>query len=112
VPARSIHKRRNDTLGIRTRGGDRTGGPEADAQARKRKYHIGDIVFHQYAFLLRSRDDVDELDAFLRNELKATLVDPAGEYYDNYYAVFFLDPDGMKLEGMKYGENHAKTGQA
>jgi hypothetical protein len=36
--------------------------------------------------------------------LKATIVDPAGEYYDDYYAVFFLDPDGIKLEGMRYGE--------
>ena len=41
--------------------------------------------------------------AFLRN---ASIVDPADEYYDDYYAVFFLDPDGLKLEGMKYGEKH------
>jgi hypothetical protein len=42
----------------------------------------------------------------------ATIVDPAGEYYDDYYAVFFLDPDGMKLEGMRYGERHAKAARA
>ena len=54
---------------------------------------------------------MDELDKFLREELKATIVDPAGEYYDDYYAVFFLDPDGIKLEGMRYGENLAKAGQ-
>ena len=30
-----------------------------------------------------------------------TVLDPPGEYYDrNYYAVYFADPDGMKLEGM------------
>jgi hypothetical protein len=23
--------------------------------------------------------------------------------------VFFLDPDGLKLEGMKWGERHAKA---
>ena len=51
----------------------------------------------------RSRKDVDALQAFLE-EQGATIVDPAGEYYDDYYAVFFLDPDGMKLEGMRYGE--------
>jgi hypothetical protein len=39
----------------------------------------------------------------------ATIVDPPDEYYDDYYAVFFLDPDGLKLEGMKYGERQAKT---
>jgi hypothetical protein len=32
--------------------------------------------------------------------------------YDDYYAVFFLDPDGMKLEGMRYGERHAKAARA
>ena len=63
--------------------------------------------FHHYAFRLSSRKDVDELQAFLQDELGAEIVDPAGEYYDDYYAVFFLDPDGMKLEGMKYGEKTA-----
>ena len=80
---------------------------QADPGARK-QYRIGDVGIHHYAFRLRSREDVDELDAFLRNDLKATIVDPAGEYYDDYYAVFFLDPDGIKLEGMRYGEKHAK----
>jgi catechol 2,3-dioxygenase-like lactoylglutathione lyase family enzyme len=85
---------------------------QASPEARKRKRHPGEIGIHHYAFRLRSRKDVDELDAFLRDELKAEIVDPAGEYYDDYYAVFFLDPDGMKLEGMKYGENHAKAERA
>lgn len=81
----------------------------ADAQGRKHKYRIGDVGFHHYAFQLRSRKEVDELQAFLQNDLHATIVDPADEYYDDYYAVFFLDPDGLKLEGMKYGERHAKA---
>jgi hypothetical protein len=34
---------------------------------------------------------------------------PPGEYYDDYYAVFFLDPDGLKLEGVKYGERQARA---
>jgi len=41
--------------------------------------------------------------------LHATIVDPAAEYYDDYCAVFFLDPDGLKLEGMKYGEQLARA---
>ena len=60
---------------------------------------------------MRSRADVDALQAYLE-EQGATIVDPAGEYYDDYYAVFFLDPDGMKLEGMRYGERHAKAARA
>jgi catechol 2,3-dioxygenase-like lactoylglutathione lyase family enzyme len=72
------------------------------------KYRIGDVGFHHYAFELRSRKDVDRLQRFVKEELKAKIVDPADEYYDDYYAVFFLDPDGLKLEGMKYGEKAKK----
>jgi catechol 2,3-dioxygenase-like lactoylglutathione lyase family enzyme len=75
----------------------------ADAAGKKHKHRIGSVGLHHYAFQLRSRKDVDALQAFLQ-ELGAKIVDPAGEYYDDYYAVFFLDPDGMKLEGMKWGE--------
>jgi len=72
----------------------------ADARGRKHNYRKGDIGFHHYAFELSSRKDVDALGAFLeRNDM--TVVDPPGEYYGhNYYAVYFTDPDGMKLEGM------------
>lgn len=79
---------------------------QADAKGRKHKHRIGDVGFHHYAFELESRKDVDALQAFV-NKLGATIVDPADEYYDDYYAVFFLDPDGLKLEGMKWGERHA-----
>ena len=72
----------------------------ADTQGRKRKYRKGDIGFHHYAFELSSRNDVDELGAFLE-ENDMNVVDPPGEYYGHdYYAVYFTDPDGMKLEGM------------
>ncbi len=84
---------------------------QADTQGRKHKHRIGDIGLHHYAFELRSRADVDALQAFLE-EQGAEIVDPAGEYYDDYYAVFFLDPDGLKLEGMKYGERHQKAARA
>jgi len=78
------------------------------APAEGRKTHrIGDVGFHHYAFELRNRKDVDALQAFLEKE-RVRIVDPAAEYYDDYYAVFFLDPDGLKLEGMKYGERLAR----
>jgi len=76
------------------------------ANPDSKPHRIGDIGFHHYAFELRSRKDVDALGAFVADELGATVVDPPDEYYDDYYAVFFLDPDGLKLEGMKYGERH------
>jgi catechol 2,3-dioxygenase-like lactoylglutathione lyase family enzyme len=81
---------------------------QADAEGRKHKHRIGDVGWHHYAFELRNRADVDALQDFVK-ELGAEIVDPADEYYDDYYAVFFLDPDGLKLEGMKWGERtHGK----
>jgi len=83
----------------------------ADAEGRKRKYRKGDIGFHHYAFELASRKDVDALGAFLEgNEMN--VVDPPGEYYGrNYYAVYFTDPDGMKLEGMIWAPPEKRTRQ-
>jgi catechol 2,3-dioxygenase-like lactoylglutathione lyase family enzyme len=78
----------------------------APAEGRK-KHRIGDVGLHHYAFELRNRKDVDALQSFLE-EHRVRIVDPADEYYEDYYAVFFLDPDGIKLEGMKYGELAAK----
>ena len=74
----------------------------ADAKGKTHKYRKGDIGFHHYAFELSSRKDVDALGAFLV-EHGMTVVDPPGEYYEpSYYAVYFTDPDGMKLEGMVF----------
>src|SRR5262249_39111860 len=76
---------------------------EADDDGKRHKHRKGDIGFHHYAFELTSRKDVDDLGAFLdKNDM--TVIDPPGEYNGdkNYYAVFFTDPDGMKLEAMVY----------
>jgi hypothetical protein len=49
---------------------------------------------------MASRKDIDALGAFLEKH-SMTIVDPPGEYYGpEYYAVYFTDPDGMKLEAM------------
>jgi catechol 2,3-dioxygenase-like lactoylglutathione lyase family enzyme len=82
----------------------------AAAEGRQ-KYRIGDVGLHHYAFELRSRHDVDALQGFLEGH-GVRIVDPAAEYYEDYYAVFFVDPDGIKLEGMKYGELTAKKKRA
>jgi catechol 2,3-dioxygenase-like lactoylglutathione lyase family enzyme len=75
----------------------------ADAEGRKRRYRKGDIGFHHYAFEMASRKDIDALGAFLERN-GANIVDPPGEYYGReYYAVYFTDPDGMKLEAMIWG---------
>ena len=53
---------------------------------------------HHLAFDADSCEDVDGLHRLLL-EMSATILDPPGEYYEGgYYAVFFADPDGLKLE--------------
>ena len=74
----------------------------ADTRGKKRRYRFGDVGFHHYAFRLGARKDVDTLQRYLKRS-GATIVDPAAEYYEKYYAVYFEDPDGLELEGMWYG---------
>ncbi len=83
---------------------------ETDARGKKRQFRLGDIGFHHYAFELGERAHVDELYAFLkRNRIK--VVDPPAEYPsygEGYYAVYFLDPDGMKFEGVYFDEKRKR----
>jgi len=61
------------------------------------RYRVG---FHHLALRARSRADVDQFHRFLVRE-KLTVLDTPAEYPQygrDYYAVFFADPDGMKLE--------------
>ena len=76
----------------------------ADSQGKWRRYRKGDIGFHHYAVELANRKAVDDLGAFLI-EHGMKVADPPGTYNgdDQYYAVFFNDPDGMRLEAMVYG---------
>lgn len=60
---------------------------------------------HHCGLELGSRKDVDELQSFLL-EVGAEIVDAAAEYYDDYYAVYFKDPSGLKLEGLTYGPRY------
>jgi len=69
---------------------------EAQADARHDRYALG---LHHLAFTAPSRAVVDERAAWLR-EIGAPIESGPEEYpYSNgYYAVFFYDPDGLKLE--------------
>jgi glyoxylase I family protein len=65
--------------------------------ARFDRYRVG---LHHLAFRARSRADVDQFHRFLARE-KITVLDTPAEYPQygrDYYAVFFADPDEMKLE--------------
>ncbi len=55
---------------------------------------------HHLAFRAESRADVDALHAHLQ-KIGANILDAPAEYPQyspGYYAVFFADPDGLKLE--------------
>jgi catechol 2,3-dioxygenase-like lactoylglutathione lyase family enzyme len=54
---------------------------------------------HHLAWNADSRAQVDELYRLLL-QMKATVLDPPTEYdyQPGYYAVYFADPDGLKLE--------------
>ena len=76
--------------------GIHTPAPEENGTAFNR-YRVG---LHHLALKARSREDVDRFHQFLVSE-GITVLDPPAEYPQygpQYYAVFFADPDGMKLE--------------
>ena len=79
---------------------------QALVKYRRHGYVKGMIGFHHYAFELSKKKDVDDLYRFLL-ENKIKILDPPKFYYEYggpYYAVFFADPDGLKLEGMHFGK--------
>ncbi len=63
---------------------------------------------HHLALRALARSDVDELHDFLRANGFPVLDPPAEypEYGPGYYAVFFADPDGMKLELVHFPWGH------
>ena len=70
---------------------------DANRNAEFDRYRVG---FHHLALRARSRADVDQFHRFLTRE-KITILDTPAEYPQygrEYYAVFFADLDGMKLE--------------
>lgn len=83
---------------------------EADAAGRRHKHHTGDIGYHHYAFELGVREEVDALYAFLLAEHVEIVDAPADypSYGEGYYAVYFLDPDGLKLEVMHFLEKQKR----
>ncbi len=83
---------------------------QADAQGRRHKHRTGDVGYHHYAFELETRAQVDAVHAFLVEE-EVEIIDPPAaypSYGEGYYAVFFLDPDGLKLECLHFVEKEKR----
>lgn len=69
----------------------------ARTDRRHDRYSCG---LHHLAWVADSRDDVEHLHKLLIR-IGATILDPPADYHqyrEGYYAVFFADPDGLKLE--------------
>jgi catechol 2,3-dioxygenase-like lactoylglutathione lyase family enzyme len=75
---------------------------QADAEGRKHPHRKGNIGFHHYAFELSRRADVDAFYQALK-KYDVEVPDPPDDYYEGgYYAVYFLDPDGLRMEAMVF----------
>jgi glyoxylase I family protein len=73
---------------------------KAKGRSAARKHDRYAAGLHHLALAAKSRADVDALYEKLRAH-GATILDAPAEYPDygeGYYAVFFADPDGLKLE--------------
>ncbi|HEX2127629.1 MAG TPA: VOC family protein [Solirubrobacterales bacterium] len=81
-----------------------TGGPSVSLRERQSDAHATPydrygVGIHHLAFVAANREQVDERAAWLRE--RDTKIESGPEEYDytpGYYAVFFYDPDGIKLE--------------
>jgi catechol 2,3-dioxygenase-like lactoylglutathione lyase family enzyme len=93
------------TWGLRYPGGAAFGVElrPARAESRDRRYDRYEPGPHHLAFHAASREAVDRVHRAMV-EAGATVLDPPADYggqpgyAEGYYAAFFADPDGLKLE--------------
>jgi glyoxylase I family protein len=91
-----VEGERGETIWYLSGPGTAIGLREAQSEVTHDRYAVG---FHHLAFEADSRAQVDELAAWVRSQ-DAEIESPPQEYayMPGYYAVFFYDPDGLKLE--------------
>jgi glyoxylase I family protein len=79
----------------------------ASGEEQRRKHDRYSPGLHHFAWNAESREEVDSFHD-LRLGRGVEVLDPPAEYdYEpGYYAVFFSDPDGLKLE-LVHVPNHA-----
>jgi glyoxylase I family protein len=77
----------------------------ASEEGSRREHDRYSPGLHHFAWNADSREEVDRLYELLV-EMGAEVLDPPAEYdYEpGYYAVFFSDPDGLKLEFVHVSE--------
>ena len=92
-----VEGERGETIWYLAGAGTAVGLREAQSEsAAYDRYRVG---LHHLAFEAPSRSDVDERAAWLRGQEVELESEPQEyTYLPGYYAVFFFDPDGLKLE--------------
>jgi glyoxylase I family protein len=77
-------------------GGVAVGLRESQTDGELDRYRLG---VHHVCFSATSREQVDERAGWLREQDAEIESGPKDyDYVEGYYAVFFYDPDGLKLE--------------
>ena len=91
-----VEGERGETIWYLGGAGCAVGLRQAQSEGTSDRYRVG---LHHVAFNASSRELVDERHEWLL-EVGATIESPPQEYsyIPGYYAVFFYDPDGIKLE--------------
>ena len=91
-----VEGERGETIWYLTGAETHVGLREAQSEQPHDRYSIG---LHHLAFEAGSRAQVDELAEWVRTQGVAIENDPQEYAYSpGYYAFFFYDPDGIKLE--------------
>jgi catechol 2,3-dioxygenase-like lactoylglutathione lyase family enzyme len=91
-----VEGERGETIWYLGGPGTAIGLREAQSDARPDRYAVG---LHHLAFEADSRAQVDELAAWVRGQdVEIESAPQEYAYVPGYYAVFFYDPDGLKLE--------------
>ena len=97
----SAHTRGYDFDLVRPDGGFCSiGVMRAEREGSRRRHDRYSPGLHHLAWSAASREDVDAMHALLLG-IGATVLDAPADYQHygaGYYAVFFADPDGLKLE--------------
>ncbi|MGH2934344.1 MAG: VOC family protein [Gaiellaceae bacterium] len=95
---REVEGERGETIWYLSGRGTSIGLREAQDERAVDRYAVG---LHHLAFEAPSRAVVDERAEWLRKNGAELESEPQGySYTPGYYAVFFYDPDGLKLEIM------------
>jgi glyoxylase I family protein len=91
-----VEGERGETIWYIAGSGTAVGLREAQSEGPHDRYALG---LHHVAFEADSRGQVDELAEWLRTQPVEIESEPQEyTYLPGYYAVFFYDPDGLKLE--------------